>query len=90
MCNDDCIDLLRKLVHAPSPSFNEEAAAAWVSWWFAQNNLPCCNLQGNIVAAASSPDPAKKTLALIAHLDTVPPASGYTRVCRGACRWLYL
>lgn len=78
MCNDDCIDLLRKLVHAPSPSFNEEAAAAWVSWWFAQNNLPCCNLQGNIVTAASSPDPAKKTLALIAHLDTVAPAGGYT------------
>lgn len=79
MHNDDCIDLLRKLVHAPTPSFNEEAAAAWISWWFAQNNLPCNNLQGNIVATATTPDPAKKTLALIAHLDTVKPAGGYTR-----------
>ena len=78
MNNNDCIDLLRKLVHAPSPSFNEEAAAAWIVWWFAQNNLPCSNLQGNIVAAAATPDPAKKTLALIAHLDTVAPAGGYT------------
>ena len=79
MHNDDCINLLRNLVHAPSPSFNEEAVAAWISWWFAQNELPMANLQGNIVAAAAAPDPAKKTLALIAHLDTVPPAGGYTR-----------
>ena len=79
MHNDDCINLLRNLVHAPSQSFNEEAVAAWISWWFAQNELPMANLQGNIVAAAAAPDPAKKTLALIAHLDTVPPAGGYTR-----------
>ena len=79
MCNNDCIDLLRKLVHAPSPSFNEEAAAAWIDWWFTQNHLPCSKLQGNIAASATTPDPAKKTLALIAHLDTVAPTGGYTR-----------
>ena len=28
MNNNDCIDLLRKIVHAPSESFNEEAVAA--------------------------------------------------------------
>ena len=79
MHNEDCLDLLRKLVHAPSPSFNEEAVAAWISWWFDRNELPFRRPQGNIVACASTPDPAKKTLALIAHLDTVPPAAGYTR-----------
>lgn len=75
----DCIDLLRKLVHAPTPSGNEEAAAAWVEWWLAQNGLSFSIRQGNIVVTATPPDPAKKTLALIAHLDTVSPAGGYTR-----------
>ena len=79
MYNDDCIDLLRKLVHAPSESFNEEAAAAWVAWWLDRNGLPYRTPQGNIVVTAGVPDPAKKTLALVAHLDTVAPAGGYTR-----------
>ena len=79
MNNNDCIDLLRKLVHAPSESFSEEAVAAWVGWWLDQNGLPYTTPQGNIVATATTPDPTKKTLALVAHLDTVPPAKGYTR-----------
>ena len=37
MNNNDCIDLLRKIVHAPSESFNEEAVAASVAWWLDQN-----------------------------------------------------
>jgi len=79
MNNNDCIDLLRKLVHAPSESFNEEAVAAWVAWWLEQNGIPYTMPQGNVAACATPPDPAKKTLALVAHLDTVPPAQGYTR-----------
>lgn len=75
----DVIDLLRKLVHAPTESFNEEAAAAWVGWWLDRNGLPYGKPQGNIVAAVAPPDPTRKTLALIAHLDTVPAAAGYTR-----------
>ena len=77
--DNDVIDLLRKLVHAPTESFNEEAATAWISWWLDHNGLPYHKPQGNIVLTAAPPDPAKKTLALIAHLDTVPPAGGYTR-----------
>ena len=79
MNNADCIDLLRELVRAPSPSGNEEAAAAWIGWWLERNSLPYRNMKGNIVACAAAPDPAKKTLALIAHLDTVQPAAAYTR-----------
>ena len=77
MKNDsDVIDLLRHMVHAPTQSFNEEASVAWISWWLDRNGLAYSTPKGNIVAAAASPDPAKKTLALIAHLDTVPPAAG--------------
>ncbi|MBO4537161.1 MAG: acetylornithine deacetylase, partial [Bacteroidales bacterium] len=77
--DNNLIDLLRHMVHAPSQSFNEEASAAWVSWWLDRQGLPYAMPRGNIVATAATPDPAKKTLALIAHLDTVPPAAGYTR-----------
>lgn len=77
--NTDCIDLLRKLVHAPTHSGNEEAAAAWIAWWLEQNGIAYATPRGNIVVSATVPDPAKKTLALIAHLDTVSPAGGYTR-----------
>ena len=77
--DNNLIDLLRHMVHAPSQSFNEEASAAWVSWWLDRQDLPYAMPRGNIVVTAATPDPAKKTLALIAHLDTVPPAAGYTR-----------
>ncbi|MBQ5482069.1 MAG: M20/M25/M40 family metallo-hydrolase, partial [Bacteroidales bacterium] len=76
---NDLTDLLRHLVHAPSQSFHEEAAAAWVGWWLDHQGIPYKTPKGNIVVAAAEPDPAKKTLALMAHLDTVPPAAGYTR-----------
>ena len=76
---NDLTDLLRHLVHAPSLSFNEEAAAAWVGWWLDHQGILYKTPKGNIVVAAAEPDPAKKTLALMAHLDTVPPAAGYTR-----------
>ena len=55
--NTDCIDLLRKLVHAPTPSGNEEAAVAWVEWWLAQNGLSYRIVQGTVVVTAAPPDP---------------------------------
>ncbi|MBR0500238.1 MAG: M20/M25/M40 family metallo-hydrolase [Bacteroidales bacterium] len=75
----DTIDLLRHIVHAPSQSSNEEAAAAWVTWWLDNNGVPYSTPRGNVVVTAATPDPAKRTLAMTAHLDTVPPAAGYTR-----------
>lgn len=75
----DCLDLLRQLVRTPSPSFEEDAVAAWVGWWLNQNGIDYTLPQGNVVACHATPDPAKKTLVMIAHLDTVAPAFGYTR-----------
>jgi len=80
MKNDASVyDLLRQLVHTPSQSFEEEAAAAWVSWWLDKRGITHAVPKGNVVATAAPADAGKPTLALIAHLDTVAPAIGYTR-----------
>ena len=77
--DNDCLDLLRQLVRTPSPSFEEDAVVAWVDWWMNQNGIAHTLPQGNVVACHAQPDPAKKTLVMVAHLDTVAPAFGYTR-----------
>ena len=75
----DCIDLLRNLVRIPSPSGQEDKLCRQISGWLTSQGLPHSCPGGNIAAAAAPPDPGRKTLALIAHMDTVPPAAGYTR-----------
>ncbi len=79
MNNEDCLELLRELVRIPSPSYEEEAVVDCVSGWLTAQGIALTTPNGNIVAVAAEPDPAKPTLALTAHLDTVPPASGYSR-----------
>lgn len=77
--NDDCLDLLRKLVGIASPSFEEEAAVDCVSNWLTAQGIAHTTPNGNIVAVAATPDPGRPTVALLAHLDTVAPAHGYSR-----------
>lgn len=79
MNNEDCLDLLRELVRIPSPSYEEEAAVDCVSTWLTGQGIAHTTPNGNIVAVAGTPDPARPTLALTAHLDTVPAAAGYSR-----------
>ena len=71
-------DILRVLVATPSVSFNEESAAAFLGKALDGLGIKNSNLRGNIVAVNAKFDPAKPTLALDAHIDTVPPAEGYT------------
>ena len=79
MNNEDCLELLRELVRIPSPSYEEEAAVECISGWLTAQGIDHTMPNGNIVAVAATPDPAKPTLALLAHLDTVSPAAGYSR-----------
>lgn len=73
------LDLLKSMIRIPSTSFNEDEVAICICK-FLQSKGICLELvQGNIVAANSRYDTGKKTLALIAHMDTVPANSGYTR-----------
>ena len=76
---DDSIQLLRHLVRIPSLSGQEAEAAACVQQALTSFGIPCEEQRGNILAVNRRFDPAKPTLALDAHLDTVPVNNGYTR-----------
>lgn len=73
------IELLRQLVRIPSPSFEEEEAAGLVCGALDRLGIGYSRPKGNIVALNRHFDPGKRTLALDAHLDTVPASGGYTR-----------
>ena len=79
MRSDEITRLLREMVRIPSPSGDEAAVCTLISDFLAARGIAHSREKGNVVACHAKPDPAKKTLALIAHLDTVPPVAGYTR-----------
>lgn len=72
-------DMLRELVATPSVSFKEEAATAFLGKALDGLGIKYSNLRGNIVAINAKSNPSKPTLALDAHIDTVPANEGYTR-----------
>ena len=76
---EDSIQLLRRLVRIPSLSGQEAEAAACVRAFLSDCGIPAEEVRGNVLALNRRFDPAKPTLALDAHLDTVPANNGYTR-----------
>ena len=77
--HEDSIQLLRRMVHIPSLSGEEGAVAACVGEALDAWGIPHELVQGNLLALNRRFDPHKPTLALDAHLDTVPVNNGYTR-----------
>lgn len=75
---DESIGLLREIIKTPSPSFEEEKVVSLVSERLSVWGVPHEVMHGNIVALSSGYDPSIPTLALDAHLDTVPPAPDYS------------
>ncbi len=75
----DYIALLRQMVRIPSPSFEEEEVAKLVCGALEAMGIGYSRPGGNVVALNRHFDPRKRTLALDAHLDTVPASGGYTR-----------
>ena len=79
MIYEDYCQLLRKMVATPSLSFEEDKVAAVISdaldGWGIAHTKP----NGNIVALNRHFDSSRPTLALDAHMDTVPANNGYTR-----------
>ena len=73
------IDLLGTMVQTPSLSFEEEAVAKVVCKALERFGMEFRLQRGNIFSINRHFDPSKPTLALDAHLDTVPAAVGYTR-----------
>ena len=73
------IDLLRQMVRTPSLSFEEGEVASLISGALDSFGIEHSLLGGNILAKNRHFDPRKKTLALDAHMDTVPASGGYTK-----------
>ena len=76
---EDSIELLRQMVRIPSLSREEAGVAACVGAALDRWGIPYEFVEGNILALNRRFDPSKPTLALDAHLDTVPANGGYTR-----------
>lgn len=70
--------LLRKLVSIPSFSGEEQLRADFLIDYFAAKSIPVERIGNNLIVRQPHFDPARKTVMLNSHLDTVQPASGYT------------
>lgn len=73
------IELLRQMVSTPSLSKDEGAVTTLLSAALNSMDIDHKVYKTNIIALNRGYDPAKKTLALDAHIDTVPAAASYTR-----------
>ncbi|MBQ0045053.1 MAG: M20/M25/M40 family metallo-hydrolase [Bacteroidales bacterium] len=74
----DYTDLLRRMVAIPSLSFEEDKVRDLISSQLREWGLEHRVMRNNIVALQKCFDPSKKTLALDAHIDTVPANQEYS------------
>lgn len=75
----ESVALLRDMVRIPSESFSEDAVCALLEERLASWGVSCRRYGRNIVALNRNFDPSLPTLALDAHIDTVPAAVSWTR-----------
>lgn len=76
---DDAIALLRELIAIPSLSKEEEGTASAIGKFLAVRQVAANRVGNNIIAHNKHFDPAKPTLLLNSHHDTVKPNPQYTR-----------
>ncbi len=74
----DAIELLMNMIRIPSVSREEDKAADYLEGWMKLNGLDVKRLGNNLWVESASAD-GRPTVLLNAHIDTVRPASGYTR-----------
>lgn len=79
MIEMDTIGLLSKLISIPSISREEEAACTCLENWLKGNGFSGVHRVGNNLWMESEAPSGKPTILLNAHIDTVKPASGYSR-----------
>lgn len=77
--SEDSVHLLRQMVRIPSLSGEEAAVAGCIGASLTEWGIPFELVRGNLLSLNRRFDPRKPTLALDAHLDTVPVCNGYTR-----------
>ena len=74
----DTVELLMNMIRIPSVSREEKDAADYLERWMKGNCFEARRL-GNNLWMESGPADGRPTILLNAHIDTVKPASGYTR-----------
>ncbi len=72
------IDLLLAMIAIPSVSRNEAEVADMLQSWLSAQGLQVHRIHNNLWALANGYDPAKPTLLLNSHIDTVKPSQSYT------------
>lgn len=73
------IELLKALIATPSPSRDEAATAELLHAFLERQGATPQRLHNNVWAVAPEYNPARQTLLLNSHHDTVRPAASYTR-----------
>lgn len=76
---DNAVKLLSGLISTPSPSRDEARTADLLCDFLTRRGAHPQRLYNNVWAVAGEYDPARPTLLLNSHHDTVRPAAGYTR-----------
>ncbi len=76
---DDAVELLKKLIATPSFSKEEDNTAAIIEQFFKTRNIPANRQLNNVWAVNKHFDPAKPTILLNSHHDTVKPNPQYTK-----------
>ncbi len=74
----NAIDLLKKLIATPSVSRDENAAANVVEAFMINNGLSVKRSGNNVWSICNDYNPARPTLLLNSHIDTVKPVAGWT------------
>ncbi len=74
----DAVELLKKLIATPSFSREENHTADIIQDFLQQRHVPTQRKLNNVWAYNRHFDPAKPTILLNSHHDTVKPNSGYT------------
>lgn len=75
---EEALGLLRQLIAIPSFSKEEDKTAALLVQYLQGKGIPAQRLQNNVWARNKYFDPAKPTLLLNSHHDTVKPNKAYT------------
>ncbi len=74
----EAVDLLKKLIAAPSFSTEEDRTAGIISGFLASKHIVHKKMENNVFAFSKNVDPEKFTVLLNSHHDTVKPNKGYT------------
>ena len=74
----EAVDLLKQLISTPSFSKEENDTADILSLFFKNHFIPFSRVGNNIYAKNKFYDPAKQSILLNSHHDTVKPNKGYT------------